>query len=380
MISIKVYLDESGHTGCVVKKADFLNFKESPTFALAGIVIEDSQQERIKKKYIEFKKKFNIEDEIKGSDLLIRKNNDKLKYFVENILNDLTVFINIYDKKFYLSTLIMLGFTGQECIEQRKVDFYTQATNLAKQDDEFFVEYLNFVENPTLDAFSKYLKFLTKYDYKYFEGVNIIVMLASIMLNEKTESCYINDFMTYGWYSDKNKINLINLNCLAELIYDIKYHIKEKKLSFIHDNIVEFEDDIQDELTQFDLDIVFQDSKDSVFLQIADNVVSIFRHVYDKGIYYCANNKMWKAESRWDLELFSKIQDIVSEDHIKYTVPICDWSASLSIKEMFSKEYSLERRNTANFNILYRYFLNKINMNLFYDVRTLNDVDNTMNE
>ncbi len=384
---MNVYIDESGQTGCVIKKDEFLNFKDHPTFALAGIVVDNESEEKIKEKYIEFLKKFDIKDEIKGSDMLTKNNNDKLFYFIENILPELKVFINIYDKKFYLSTLIFASFCGLESLELYKFDFYSQASILSKQKDDFFIKYLDFVENPDIESFHDYLLFISNYEYKYFSDgfgniiENDLVILSTKILDEKLESYFVNDFMTHGWYKDDSIINLINLNCLCELMYEIKYAIKNEEFIFIHDNIKQFEEVIKDELSsQYNLNISFDDSKKTTLLQIADNVVSIFRHLYDKGVYYCNNKKMWDLNSRWDLELFSKIQEMISIDCIKYTVPFSDWSLSLCIKDMFSKDYPINQRNNFFFNGLYTNYLLVIRDSLQSNKLTLNDVNNILDD
>lgn len=384
---MKVFFDESGQTGCVLKKEDLLNFKTSPTFALAAIVVNDSQMQKLEEKYLKFKKKYSIEGEIKGTDLLIKNNNDKLHYFINNVLNETNIYINIYDKKFYLSTLMLFSFCGLDCLEKFKLDMYSQASILARQDDEFFIEYLRFIDKPNIPTFKKYLKFLINYDYKFFKDINgitienSIIIFAKKILEDKLESYYVNDFMTYGWYSDKQITNLINLNCLCELIYFIKDDISNdnKEIEFIHDNIHEFEDVIKDELSKYNFNIRFEDSKKSVILQIADNVVSIFRHSFDKGISYCVNNTMWENDSLWDLELFSKLQRIISPNHIKYTISLPDMAASLSIMEMFSNSYPKEKRNNLFFNIFYKRYFSIINSDLCYNSKTLKDVEDVLN-
>lgn len=384
---MKVYFDESGQTGCVIKKDEILNFRDNPTFALAAVVVDEKQEKLLEKKYLDFKEKFSINGEIKGSDLLIRDNNDKLEYFLKNVLNGVNVYINIYDKRFYLSTLILFSFCGLECLEKYKYDIYTQAAILSKQDDSFFLEYLNFVENHDKDSFHNYLIYLAEYEYKYFVNPdktiidNVLVIMSKKILEDNKESYFVDDFMTYGWYNNKNIINLINLNCLCELVYILKNNmIKQENLIFIHDNITEFEEVIKDEMLQCGCDIQFKDSKDELMLQIADNAVSIFRHSYDKSIDYCTNNKMWEESSFWDLSLFSRLQEIIGIDRIKYTVPLSDWSASLCIKEMFNKIFPGYKRNNLFFNILYQNNMFKISNELINNLNTLNDVYNVLNE
>lgn len=378
---MKVYFDESGQTGCVIKKEELLNFRNSPSFALAAVEVDEKQKELLEKKYLKFKNCFSIKGEIKGTDLLTRNNNDKLEYFINNILNCINISINIYDKRFYLSTLLLFSFCGLECLENFKLDIYTQASILAKQEDDFFIEYLNCVENPNVENFHNYLEYLIKYDYKYFKNSdnsvieNVLVVFSNKILEYNQEALFVDDFMTYGWYKDDNIINLINLNCLCELIYMIKKNIKkQRKITFIHDKISEFEDVIKSEMMQCNYEIQFKDSKDELLLQIADNVVSIFRHCYDKSISYCANKKMWDKTSCWDLKMFSIIQRIIGINRIKYTVPLSDYAVSLCIKDMFSSNYPIKNRNNLYYNLIYQKYMNLISSELFLNKDSLNDV------
>ena len=45
---------------------------------------------------------------------MTKENNVALNYFIENILDDSHFKVCIYDKKFYLSTLLLIHFLGNE--------------------------------------------------------------------------------------------------------------------------------------------------------------------------------------------------------------------------------------------------------------------------
>ena len=76
---MKIYFDESGQSGCVLTKKELLNFRTQPTFALGALVIPSAKHEiTLCKKYRSFLEKFEIEGEIKGSDLLTRSMNAQL--------------------------------------------------------------------------------------------------------------------------------------------------------------------------------------------------------------------------------------------------------------------------------------------------------------
>ena len=107
---MKIYFDESGQSGCVLQKNDLLTFQKQPTFAIGAVVVKDDQDaDRLVAKYNEFLQRFGIVGEIKGSDLLTRARNDELGYFMRNILDRYHFYVILYDKRFYISTLLLLS-------------------------------------------------------------------------------------------------------------------------------------------------------------------------------------------------------------------------------------------------------------------------------
>ena len=186
----------------------------------------------------------------------------------------------LYDKRFYISTLLLISLLGVEYQHLMPEHFYTQATFLSQQEDDFFVEYLKFIQNPSVENLSVYFKFLLDYNYKNNElSQNAVVEMTERIIEEKSEDKWLEDFMTFGWYDNPKVTNFINLTALSELIFFIKAHIKEsnEEIIYIHDHIDEFEDTLHDELMEYGIDVIFKDSKQEVLLQIADNIVSVLR-------------------------------------------------------------------------------------------------------
>lgn len=76
-------------------------------FVLGSVFVADKEDEiEILNKYRQFKNRFGFIGEIKGSELMTQRNNEALKYFITNVLDDKHFFICNYDKIFYLATLI----------------------------------------------------------------------------------------------------------------------------------------------------------------------------------------------------------------------------------------------------------------------------------
>lgn len=182
--------------------------------------------------------------------------------------------------------------------------------------------------------------------------------------------------MTFGWYGNSKVANLINLNALSEIIYFIKEdrNLSNSNIKYIHDEIKQFKEVFNDELKKHKINIFFQDSRKEELLQLIDNVVSIFRHSYDKMIYHLNNKEELKKQSTWDMKLMSKIQTKLTVKHINYTVPICDWAAALCIQKMYSSKFPKDQRNRFVFNWYYVQNMELIYLSLLDSMNTLKKV------
>lgn len=378
MSNIKIYFDESGQTGCVLRNKDILNFSTQPTFAVGALVIPSEKEAKtFLAKYQSFKRKFGIQGEIKGNELLTRERNQELKYFIRHILDSSHFYVLLYDKRFYLSTLLLHGLCGFHYQQTLIGHFYEQATMLSFQKDDFFLRYLQYIEKPSKEAFSDYLGFLTKYEYKTLNvEENAVVMMAEKILAEQKEELFFDDFLSFGDYDDPKQTNVINLNAVSELIYGIKTDqgYENHQISYIHDHIIEFEETFKLELHNLGMDFTFEDSKCEELLQIVDNAVSIIRHSYDKTIRNYKNKLAWEEESEWDMKLFASLLKKVSVPHINFTVPLCDWCAALCTGTMFSIDYPKHQRNNMFFNFHYQDNMRGIHESLLDAQRPLTEV------
>lgn len=355
---MKIYFDESGQSGCVLQKEDLLNFQKQPTFAIGAVVVRDEKDaDKLSIKYRSFQEKYNIQGEIKGTDLLTRQRNDELKCVLRDVFDRSHHFVLLYDKRFYISTLLLLSLLGFEYQHSLPEHFYQQATMLCQQQDDFFVNYLKFIQAPGMCEFSEYLRFLVKYQYRNWESPdNAVKEMAARILSDNAEDKWFDDFMTFGWYDNPKVTNLINLTALSELIYFIKSQVDftNEDITYVHDHIREFEDTIQKELSDHGINIIFSDSKKELFLQIADNLASITRHAYDKAMSHFRAKEEWELESEWDMNLLAHIMRRITHQHISFTVPLCDWAAALCTEIMFHPRYPKHYRNNLHFNHYYQ--------------------------
>lgn len=364
---MKIYFDESGQSGCVLTKKELLNFQKQPTFALGALVIPSDKHERaLCRRYLNFLEKFDIKEELKGSDLLTRRMNPQLSYFLNSFFNDKYLFVILYDKHFYLATLLLLGLIGREYQQTMPLHFYDQATFLAYQDDVFFVKYLQYIEAPSPDAFKQYLAYLINYDYRMLNVKENVVIEAAQKILEDDPALFYDNFMSFGWYENPEQTNVINLNALAELIYTIKdtLNARNEEIQYIHDNMEEFEDTFKSELQDYGIQISFADSKAVIPLQIIDNIVSITRHAYDKMIEHIKAKEQWQDNAEWDMKLFSRVIRKLSVLRVNFTIPISDWSAALCMSEMFAPQYPKKLRNNFVFNLYYTENIKQIHESL----------------
>lgn len=375
---MKIYFDESGQTGCVLQKKDLLTFQTQPTFALGAVVVKDDQDaEKLIAKYNEFLNFYHIDGEIKGSKLLTKAMNGELKYFMRNILDRTHFYVILYDKRFYISTLLLMSLVGLEYKQAMPEHFYRQAGMLSLQDDEFFIAYLKYIQSPGVSEFKDYLHFLIHYNYSNWDGSeNAVITTAKILLKKKLADMFYDDFMTFGWYDNPQITNLINLNALSELIFFIKSQnsISNDDVVYVHDHIHEFEDTFQCELANYGINMTFVDSKKDSLLQIADNVVSIARHAYDKAIGHIRTKKQFMTESEWDMQLMAQVMRKISIQHINFTVPPTDWAAALCIETMFNPRFPREHRNNFQFNYHHTEALRTVYTSVSLENRSLDGI------
>ena len=82
-------------------------------------------EQLLRQKYTAFKSQFASEKELKGNSLFTKENNNALEYFLDNILDDIHFSICLYDKKFYLASLLLFAILGEQAREQFPVEYYS---------------------------------------------------------------------------------------------------------------------------------------------------------------------------------------------------------------------------------------------------------------
>lgn len=189
-------------------------------------------------------------------------------------------------------------------------------------------------------------------------------MLANKILADKDYNGWIKDILSYGSYENHNYVNVINLNCLSELILTLKWqnNLSNSTIKIHHDRIDGYDKAFTSELNDFDIDLDFVDSKKEELIQIADNTVSIFAKCVNEVMLRFEEKREWDTDSRWIMEQYAKILTKVSITNIKFVIPPQNWAVSLCVQEMFNKNYPIEKRKNLFFNPIYLQ-----NLNLIYD-------------
>jgi len=365
---MKIYIDESANTGCcLLDEHGQLNFKNQQIFTLGCVLITNDEEEKsIIEKYNQFKKQFNIKNEIKGSELCTRSRNKELEYFIETLLNNKNYFVCLYDKKFLLSTTLLSGLLGYFAKQEDPLLFYSIANVLSKQDDEFYKQYITFLLNKNDQTCENFYKFLLEYNYNKID-IQIIDLFKECvqqLLDEKDYNNDINLFIDIEKYENYNYINFINLNALGEALLNIKLdkNLLNSDISIIHDKINTFDKYIKSSLKEVDFNnIEFADSKSETLLQLSDNLASITRKFVEETLNAFKNRAEWQDQSSFSLLQTTKIINKLGLGNILWDLSICDRAAIMSVQYMLNNKIP---KNNIQFISIYSDCLQIINENL----------------
>lgn len=363
-----LFLDEAGNTGGIIDKNEKLNYGTQRHFCLAAVVAEDIQSiQLLRQKYDVFKSQFASEKELKGNSLFKKENNDALEYFLDNILDDKHFSICLYDKKFYLASLLVFVILGESTRETFPVEYYSLVSDLSQENDELFATFCKLTKQATAESIHKLFEYLKNYSYKHIPSTqNRLVQAVSEIQRCGIEETFTNDFLKFGSYSNRKFANLINLNALSELLemIEIEHHCDTRKIDIVHDKISGVDKILKQELKHFDISIRFADSQDDELIQLADNVASVFCKIINTIVRCWDTKTEWSPENEWILTQSSRFFRKIGTQNIKFTIPIQSWALSFCVMEMFDSEYPKEMRKNIFFNPRYQYWNRAIIQNI----------------
>ena len=191
-------------------------------FVLGSVFVADKEDEiEILNKYRQFKNRFGFIGEIKGSELMTQRNNEALKYFITNVLDDKHFFICNYDKIFYLATLISVYIFGVPFQQQETLTFYMMASALAGEKEELFLHYCSAVCENTDNSKKEFLEYLISFPYEKLDrnDYNLYIAFAKLMLENKD---YGEFPLTYEAYSCKNTVNFCEYDGIRRNAFELK--------------------------------------------------------------------------------------------------------------------------------------------------------------
>ena len=365
---MRLFLDEAGNTGGILDKNEKLNYGTQRHFCLAAVVIDDSQGEQLlRQKYAAFKSRFAPEKELKGNSLFAKENNDALEYFLDNILDNIHFSICLYDKKFYLASLLLFAILGEQAREENPVEYYSLVSGLSQEKDELFATFCRLTKRATETSVHELFEYLKTYSYQHIPPAgNGLVWAVSEIQKRGIEKTFVKDFLKFGSYSNRKFANLINLNALSELleVIEIERNCDTRKIDIVHDNISGIDEMLKQELKQFDVTVKFADSKAEELIQLADNVASIFCKIINTIVRCWDTKTEWSPENEWILTQSARFLKKIGTKNIKFTVPIQSWALALCVMNMFDPKFPKEMRKNLYFNPRYMYWSQAIVQNI----------------
>lgn len=194
---MRLFLDEAGNTGGIIDKNEKLNYGTQRHFCLAAVVAHDLQSEQLlRQKYAAFKSRFASEKELKGNSLFAKENNDALEYFLDNIIDDIHFSICLYDKKFYLASLLLFAILGEQAREQFPVEYYSLVSDLSQEKDELFATFCKLTKRTTKASVHELFEYLKNYSYQHIPPAgNGLVFAVSEIQNKGLEEIFVSDFL-----------------------------------------------------------------------------------------------------------------------------------------------------------------------------------------
>ncbi len=359
---MKLFFDESGYSGCIMPNKNGQLFNDGQRhFVLGSVFVADKEDEiEILNKYRQFKNRFEFTGEIKGSELMTQRNNEALKYFITNVLDDKHFFICNYDKIFYLATLISVYIFGVPFQQQETLTFYMMASALAGEKEELFLHYCSAVCENTDNSKKEFLEYLISFPYEKLDrnDYNLYIAFAKLMLENKD---YGEFPLTYEAYSCKNTVNFVNMTALGETLLSLKHlhGVDMSKTEIYHDNLMGYEEEYNQSFEDNKIHINFVDSKENELVQLADNISSIYRKCFEKSFEAFRCNKQW-TDNIWFTENYSRIINAIGMEHIKMDTQISDYVLPFVIRDIFGNEYGQFEKNKEKFWGLFYFYKEKI--------------------
>ncbi|OAB44171.1 DUF3800 domain-containing protein [Paenibacillus glacialis] len=347
MNTLSVFIDESGNTGEAIILHKNNIFGNQPIFSLGAIGILDFQKDNLENYLAVLKTKHRVQgDELKAKNLYSSKPKFVLELIEYLLVNQIPIFVEIMDKKYYLSTQIIENtifkrtnvMVTDKHLELRRIIADYLFLNLDNNHYQLFSVLCRQPNKENYNAFmiSTILMLKSKSDdigkslLKHFEYT-----LEEAKEYENSDANYnYEDFIPYPDMNRKNQeIRLLpNLHAYTNIIARAeKYRVNNKieKIDFIHDEQSNFEHIFLTyanlmKNTKFDSnfytsslskkvkfsiedssEFIFERSQltaQSIFIQIADIIAGVLMRVWEN---FVKQNKIPKE--------YIKVADLIIE-------------------------------------------------------------------
>ncbi|MEI7418762.1 MULTISPECIES: DUF3800 domain-containing protein [Pectobacterium] len=337
MMVKNLYLDESGNSGDLISRKNGLGFAGQPVFSLAAIDI--SRFENIESRINDLKNKFGIRAvELKSSDIFKKKPRFMLEVFSILVDSKCPFFIEVVDKKYYISTsisnhqLLPPYFTGDESDGRFQISRNIASGVMAlEMPDEYFERFFDSCHEPSEEnilrsmvgikeffeghpEYSGYAKNLDMSIEDYFDvkkdiGDNAVFKFIPIPDDGKRGNKILLLPHVSSLTNIIARVNLANKGSIAGVTFfhdkqdhfdEVLFSIKELMVS---NNPNEFSPPTPNSNFQVktSADLQFSDSKKSLGVQMADLLAGFFSRYYEgfcnseaefDGIYHEIYNKI----------------------------------------------------------------------------------------
>lgn len=331
---MNIYFDESRNTGEIGGSENKLNFEKQRYFVLAGL-IEDKD---LIEDYKVFKEKWlkTIYDdpsitEIKGNDLMPKERNVILSEFIEKFMSSSKIYVTIYDKKFFLTSQFLNWlFAGFRDIDFTR--YHLHLLLLQNVNEEFIIKYLDATKNNSLNEVRKIVEYVKNYSFsECIKSPMDLIILKDLkqllVMLEQSDGFYefLHESNSENIIVKKAKRNnIVNLTALGETVLIIKKNypkLNNEDITVIHDKINVVQEYIKHYWKHTKMDFV--DSKNSLEVQLADNISSIFGNLISKILPLSSNNNLDKLISddfRWIRDSLRSIYSRVDHHNIKMVI------------------------------------------------------------
>lgn len=358
-----IYLDEAGNSGCLTKggKVSYRG-DDQPLYVLAA-VMPGNQESDLNNRYHKFKARWGVEEgEVKGSDLLTRRNNDALEDFIEEFIGKCNIWPCVYSKDFYLATALMQSALGPDAKSVFPFEYYSEASDLALFGREAIDAYAEYSNNPTEEEAEKLVRNLL-----YGGAIRKKGLFWTYLERVASAGSFSTAFdrgITSGDYEKPAYQNLVNLVAFGELMLAIKLDsgLSNEEIEVVHDHIIEFEGEYIAALSEAGIDIrlTFGDSSNDLGIQLADNMASIVFGAAKRVLKAFRGRGPWATDNDWAFRLWSRLFLGIGPSRFKLVVPLQEQALFFTIAEMYQDAFPETQRNTLVFNALYKEWLNYV--------------------